>query len=99
MTPHRGNYFSLLFLAATPSSPSQTLEGLFELTWRPSRKGPHLASCVASGTTEIQGHRQVCHPRRKGPRTLSKTTDANLNCLFVENAFFTPILDCEKASE
>ena len=34
MTPHRGN--TILFLAATPSSPSRTLEGLFELTRRPS---------------------------------------------------------------
>ena len=32
-----GKYFSLLFLATTPLSLSQTLQGLFELTWRPSR--------------------------------------------------------------
>ena len=49
-------------------------------------KGPRLASCVASGTTEIQGHRQVCRARRGGPRTPSRTTDANLDCAFVENA-------------
>ena len=38
MTPRRGNTtYSLPFLPATPSSPSRTLEGLFELTRRPSR--------------------------------------------------------------
>ena len=47
---------------------------------------PRLASCVASRTTEIQGHRQVCRARRGGPRTLSTTTDANLDCAFVKNA-------------
>ena len=35
--PSLGKDFSLPFLPSTPSSPSQTLEGLFELTWRPSR--------------------------------------------------------------
>ena len=38
MTPHRGNTtHSLPFLSATPSSPSQTFGGLFDLTRRPSR--------------------------------------------------------------
>ena len=37
MTPLRGNTNSLPFLPATPSSPSRTLQGLFELTRRPSR--------------------------------------------------------------
>ena len=37
MTPLRGWYLSLPFLPATPSSPSRTLEGLFELAHRPSR--------------------------------------------------------------
>ena len=35
--PHVGKDFSLLFLPATPSSPSRTLEGLSELTQCPSR--------------------------------------------------------------
>ena len=48
--------------------------------------GPRLTSCVASGTTEIQGHRQVCRARPRGHRTPSRTTDANLDCAFVENA-------------
>ena len=35
--PLSGKYYSLPFLPATPSSPSQTLEVLFELTRRPFR--------------------------------------------------------------
>ena len=54
----------LSFLPATPSSLSGTLEGLFELPV----KGPRLDPCIASGTTETQGHRQVCRARRRGPR-------------------------------
>ena len=51
-------------------------------------KGPQLASCVASGTIENQGHRQVCRTRKEGggPRGPSRTTDANLDCAFVGNA-------------
>ena len=49
-------------------------------------KGHGLALCVASGTTEKQGHRQVCRARRRGPRTPSKTAYANLDCAFVKNA-------------
>ena len=74
MTPHKGGYFSLPFLPATPSS-----------TRCPSRA---LDSCVASRTTENQGHRQVCRARRRGPRIPSTTTDAKLDCAFVENALF-----------
>ena len=69
MTPHWGNmYVSLAFLPATPSSPSQTLEGLFELTQRPSRA---LDLYVASGTTEKQAH---CQARR-----FQDTADAHLD--------------------
>ena len=48
-------------------------------------KDPRLAMCVASRTTEIQGHRQVRCPRRGGPRTPSTTTDTNLDCALVES--------------
>ena len=34
-----------------------------------------------------------------GLRTLSGTTDATLDCAFVENALFTPTLVCEKSTE
>ena len=33
------------------------------------------------------------------PRTPSITTDANLDCAFVENALFTPLVDCENSIE
>ena len=49
-------------------------------------------------TTEKQGHRQMFHARRGGPRTPSTTADANLDCAFVENALFTQILDFEKST-
>ena len=45
---------TLLFPPASTSSWYQTHEGLFELTQR-----PRLASCVASETSDLQGHRQV----------------------------------------
>ena len=56
------------------------LEGLFELTDRPS-KALKLTSCVASRTTEKQGH--LAMPG--GPRTLSLTADTNLDYALVEN--------------
>ena len=86
MTTHRGN--TILFRS------SQQLPRLRLGPWRAfwadtaPFKGPRLTSCVASGTTEIQRHRQVWRARRGGPRTPSTTTDANLDCAFVENALF-----------
>ena len=84
--PCRGNTFSSV-------PPSNSLVSVLD-PWRafwadtPPFKGPRLASCVASGTTEMQGHCQVCCARRGGPRTPSKTADANLDSDFVENALF-----------
>ena len=49
-------------------------------------RGNRLDSCVGSRTKEIQGHHEVCHARCGGPRTQSRTFDANLDCAFVENA-------------
>ena len=70
MTPCRGGYVSLPFLPATPSSPSWTLEGLFELTRRPSRaldsprallaelqRYKDTVWCAALGA-EVPGYRQ-----------------------------------------
>ena len=79
MTPRKNH--TLPLLPATPLFP--TLEGLFEVTRHPAR-GLNPDAYVASGTTEIQGHRQVCGTRCGGPRT-PLTTDANLDCAFVEN--------------
>ena len=50
-------------------------------------KGPRLALCIAFVTAENQGHSQVCSARPRGPRTpSSRTTDARLDGVFVENA-------------
>ena len=72
-------------------------------------KGPGLASCVAAGNTEKQGHCQVFCASRGGPSALSKTAVANLDCVSVENAvnrvfvksphFSRPILDGEMSTE
>ena len=70
MTPHRGNTILFRSSQQLPRLCLGPLKGfsadmvLF--------KGPRLASCIASGTTEIQGHRQVWRARRArrgGPRT------------------------------
>ena len=53
--PLSGKHYCLPFLPATPSSPSRILEGLFELTWCPSRD---LDSPRAPLRAEIPGHRQ-----------------------------------------
>ena len=59
MTPHRGKHYSLPFLPATPSSPSRTLEGLFELTRRPSRPRALLP--------ELQRHKDTVRCAALGP--------------------------------
>ena len=86
--PSLGKYL-LLFLPATPSSPSRTLEGRFELTRRPSwaldsprallpelQRYKDTVGCGVLGA-EVPGHRQ---------QRLTQT-------------LFTPILDCEKSTE
>ena len=91
-----------LFSSIPPSSSLISVSDPRRAFWADTApfSGPRLASCVASGTTEIQGHRQVCRARRGGPRTLSLTTDANLDCAFVENALFdTDPWLCEKSTE
>ena len=96
--PSSGKYFSLPFLPATPLSLSQTLEGFFELTRRPSRaldspcallleiqRRKDTVRCAALGA-EVPGHRQ----------------DQPMQTLIVrllKTHLFTPILDCEKSTE
>ena len=75
MTCNWGENCSPSFLQAIPSS--RILEGLFQLTLRPSR-----ALSVAFGTSDI------CHvycTRRAGPRTLSKTNKFKLDYLSVDS--------------
>merc|ERR1711923_662825 len=96
--PLSGKTYSLTFLPATPSSPSQTLEGLFELTRRPSwalnsprallpelQRYKETVRCGALGA-EVPGHRQ---------QQLTQTLIVRL----LKTHLFPPILDCEKSTE
>ena len=96
--PSSGKHYSLPFLPATPSSPSRTLEGLFELTRRPSRaldsprallpelqRYKDTVRCAALGA-EVPGHRQ---------QQLTETLIVRL----LKTHFLTPILDFEKSTE
>ena len=94
MTPHDEEFLFFLFLPMTSSSRYQTLEGLIELTRCPSRALDSPRALLP----ELQRYKE-CRARRGGPRTPSTITDANLDCAFVENALFTPILDFEKLTE
>ena len=77
MIPHQKD---ILFLPATPSSRSLTLEGLLELSRRPSR-ALHHSWWVTSDTSETYVHLSVVHTGHSDPRTL---TDANLSCVLVK---------------
>ena len=84
--PSSGKYFSLPFLPATPLSPSQTLEGLFSADTAPFKGPPtNLICCFLNYrvTRTLSGVRRA---RRGGPRTPSRTSNANLDSAFVENA-------------
>ena len=93
-----GKHYSLPFLPATPSSPSWTLEGLFELTRYPSRaldspralllvllRYKDTVRCGALGA-EVPGHCQ---------QQLTQTLIVRL----YKTHLFTWILDCEKSTE
>ena len=98
MTPSSGKHYSLPFLPATPSSPSRTLEGLFELTRRPSRAldspcalPPELQrykDTVRSAAlgAEVPGHRH---------QQLTQTSIVRL----LKTHLSILILDCEKSTE
>ena len=92
MTPCWENLFSVV-------STSNSLVFVLD-PWRAFWADPvafksQLASCIASGTTEIQGHCHTCRARGGGPGTPLRTTDANLNCVIVENALFCCSKYCE----
>ena len=72
MSPCRGNTSPFSFLIATPSSSDP--EGLLLAVTVPFQS-PRLASCVASETTENEGHHQIWHSsKRKGPDQPSRST-------------------------
>ena len=98
MTPLWGKRYSLPFLPATPLSPSQTLEGLFELTRRPSRaldsprallpelqRYKDTVRCAALGA-EVPGHCQ---------QQLTQTLTVRL----LKTHLFTLVLDWEDSTE
>ena len=85
MTPRRGN--TILFCSSQQLPLSRTLEGLFELTQRPSRALDSPRALLP----ELQRYKDTVRCvvlRCGGPKTLSTTTVANLDCAFVENALF-----------
>ena len=86
MTPRQGNTFLFHSSQQLPCLGLEPLK-LFELTWHLLR-ALDFASYVASVTIEMQGRRQVCLARRQGPRSPSKTVDANLDCAFEKYALF-----------
>ena len=85
MTPLVREILSSSVPPATHSSPSQALEGLFELTRRPSRAldSPRL---LLPNSSDTRTPPEVCKAKCPGPRTPSRTTDTNLDCAPVENA-------------
>ena len=85
MTPRPGKNNSLLVLPETPLSVSRTLEGLFELTLRPST----ALNSPRALLPELQRYKDTIRYATLGggdPRTPLKTAGANLDCAFVENA-------------
>ena len=85
MTPYWGNTILFRSSQQLPPSPSRTFEWLFELTRRPSR----ALNSPRALLPELQRYRRVWRARRGGPRTPpSTTTNANLDCAFVENTKF-----------
>ena len=87
MTPDRGNAILFRSSQQLPRLRLGTLEGLFELTPRPSRALDSPCALL----TELQRYKDTIRCAalwRGGPRTPSTTTDANLDCAFDENALF-----------
>ena len=85
MTPSSGK---TLFSVVPPSNSLVSVLDPWRAFWADMApfKGPHLASCIASRTSEIQGHREVCLARHGGPRTPSTTA---LIVRLMKTHFFT----------
>ena len=87
--PSWGKHNYLPFLPATPLSPSRTLEGLFQLTLRPSRALDSPRALLP----ELQRYKDtVCLARHRGLSALSRTANANLDCAFVKRHLFMLLL-------
>ena len=77
--------YSLLFLPATPPSYSWAFEGF--LRW-------HNDSSAQAH--RLLDRRQKAH---RFPKNLLKPTDANIECVLIENTFLTMILESKKPTE
>ena len=99
MSPHWGS--EALFSSVPLSNSLGSISDPRRAFWADTApfSGPWLASCVASGTTEIQRHRQVCRARRGGPRTPSYQLTQTLILRLLKTHFFSPIIDCEKSTK
>ena len=98
MTPCQRRQFSLLFLPATPSSPSQTLEGLSELTRCPI-KAPDSPRALLPKLRRNKDTVMCAMLGPKVPGYCQKQLTQTLIVRLLETHFFTPILDCEKTTE
>ena len=90
-------HYSPLFLLATPSSPSQTLERHFELTRHPSRA--HGSPCVLLSEQQMYNDTVRCvalNAEVPGHRKKQLTKTLILGLL---KSHSTPILYCEKSKE
>ena len=77
--PSSGKHYSLPFLPATPLSPSQTLEGLFELTRALIGPSTRLVRCFRNyrDSRTLSGVLRL--PKCGGRRTRSRKAKANLD--------------------
>ena len=84
MTLLQERHRSLTFLPATPSSWSQTLDRLFEMTIQRLSRARYLASNNGKGTTYLNGTDSVPRYEWRGARTLSRLACGKLDSVFVK---------------
>ena len=95
--PSSGKQYSCPFLPATPSSPSRTLEGLFELTRLPSRALDSPRALLPE--LQIYKDKRFAALDAKVPGHIQEELTQTLIVLLLKIHFFTSILDCEKSTE
>ena len=86
MTPCQGN----TFIFRSSSNSLVSVSDPCRTFWADTApiKGPQPRHVICFRTTEIQGHRQVWRARCGGPRTPSRTTDANLIVRLLKTHFY-----------
>ena len=68
--PLLGKRYSISFIPATPSSPSRTLEGLFELTQRSSRALDSPRALLRESRTQVRCGQEPLNPPLYDPPEL-----------------------------